>query len=576
VQVRQRRTTKPSYSCSAARLRLSLRVMEQFVQALKHDGFRGEVDSSDETRQLYSHDASLFEVIPQLVVSPMDSKDLQTLVKTVSTHKKLNHTLSITARSGGTCMSGGAINDSIIVDFSKHFTAIEEVTPSAARVQPGVFYRDFEPKTLEQKALMPSFPASRELCTIGGMVANNAGGEMSLEYGKTENFVTELKMVLADGKEYTFKPMTKAEVDQKRQQGDFEGEIYRDMYDLCVTRYEQIKAAKPRVSKNSTGYNIWDVYDRQTEMFDLTKLIVGSQGTLGMVTDVTFRLVPKRDFSGVLVCFLKDTSRLGEIINEVLKHKPATFESFDNYTLNLSIKFFPYFRKTLGLGALIKLGLQLLPDALILFKGIPKLVMLIEFTGTSQEEVDQKLANMKQALAPYKLEAAEEDNTPSKAWKFRIMRRESFNLLRKKVKDKHTAPFIDDLVVPPQFLPQFLPKLREIINKYKLMATVAGHMGDGNFHVIPLMKLEDPAERAKLLPAMKEVNELVLSYHGSLSGEHNDGLIRGPWLEQMYGADMVKIFKQVKQTFDPQNIFNPHKKTDSSWDYSFSHIRDHF
>src|SRR5690606_27025774 len=151
--------------------------------------------------------ASLFELVPQLVVSPQDSADLQTLVRAVAAEKKLNRSLSLTARSGGTCMSGGAINDSIIVDFSKHFTAIEEVTPASAHVQPGVFYRDFEPKTLERGAILPSFPASRELCTIGGMVANDSGGEMSLEYGKTENYVTELKMVLADGKEYTFKPL---------------------------------------------------------------------------------------------------------------------------------------------------------------------------------------------------------------------------------------------------------------------------------------------------------------------------------------------------------------------------------
>ena len=156
------------------------------------------------------------------------------------------------------------------------------------------------------------------------------------------------------------------------------------------------------------------------------------------------------------------------------------------------------------------------------------------------------------------------------------MRRQSFQLLRSKVKDKHTAPFIDDLIVRPEYLTEFLPKLRKIIDKYKLFATIAGHMGDGNFHIIPLMKLEDQKEREKLLPAMQEVNDLVLHYHGSLSGEHNDGLVRGPWLKNQFGPEVLNLFKEVKQIFDPDNIFNPHKKADADWDYSYSHIRDHF
>lgn len=144
------------------------------------------------------------------------------------------------------------------------------------------------------------------------------------------------------------------------------------------------------------------------------------------------------------------------------------------------------------------------------------------------------------------------------------------------MKDKHTAPFIDDFIVPPEHLTQFLPKLRKIIKKYKLFATVAGHMGDGNFHVIPLMKLEDPKDRKKILPAMKEVNNLVLKYGGSLSGEHNDGLVRGPWLKQMYGEEIYKLFQETKHIMDPQNICNPHKKANADWEYSFGHIREHF
>ena len=550
--------------------------MDEIIQKLKQLGFSGETDTVEETLEAYSHDASMFELKPKAVVMPRTAADVAKLVGLVAEQKKHYPDLSLTARSAGTDMSGGAINDSIIVDFNKHFGKIESVTSTSAHVQPGVFYRDFEPETFKHHALLPSFPASRELCTVGGMVNNNSGGEKSLEFGKTEDFVTQLQVVFADGKEYTVKPLDRRELVKKMAQKNFEGRLYKQTFDLIEKHYDEIKAAKPHVSKNSTGYNLWDVWDRETGVFDLTRLIVGAQGTLGFVTDIHFRLVPKTDFSGVLVCFLKNTDELGDIINSVMAHKPATFESFDNYTLNLSIKFFFYFHKTLGWAKLAKLGLQLVPDALILLRGIPKLILLIEFTGASQQEVDDKIAAMHADLKAFKLQAMEEDNTEAKAWKFRIMRRESFNLLRKKVKDKHTAPFIDDLVVPPPYLPEFLPKLRTIINKYKLMATVAGHMGDGNFHVIPLMKLEDPKERAKMTPAMKEVNELVLKYHGSLSGEHNDGLVRGPWLGQMYGPKMLKIFKEVKTIFDQDNIFNPHKKTDANWDYSYKHIRDHF
>jgi len=493
----------------------------------------------------------------------------------VSERKAAQPDLSITARSAGTDMSGGAINDSIIMDFNKYFTAITEVTPDSAHAQPGVFYRDFEKETLKQQRLMPSYPASRDLCTIGGMVNNNSGGEKSLEYGKTEDFVTELRVVFADGVERTVKPLNQQELTAKMMQQDFEGKVYKSIFDLIEANYDKIKAAKPQVTKNSTGYNLWDVWDRETKIFDLTKLIVGAQGTLGFVTDIHFRLVPTRPYTGLLVCFMKNIDPLGEIINKVLEHKPATFESFDDATLWLSIRFMPSFLKMLGVAGFIKLLISLIPDGIMLLRGVPKLILMIEFNGQTQQEVDDKINAMHAALKPYHM-AMERDDTAQKSEKFWLMRRYSFQLLRSKVKDKHTAPFIDDLVVNPPHLPQFLPEIRTIIKKYDLLATIAGHMGDGNFHIIPLMKLEDPSDRAKLLPAMKEVNELVLKYKGSLSGEHNDGLVRGPWLVQMYGQEMVDIFRQAKQIMDPQGICNPHKKANADWDYSFNHIRAHF
>lgn len=537
----------------------------------------GDVDNSPEKKKEFSHDASMFELVPEVIAAPKHSEDIQKLVRYVSQRKANNPDLSLTVRSAGTDMSGGAINTSIILDLKKYFTSIGEVSTTEASTQPGVFYRDFEAETLKQGVLMPTYPASRDICTVGGMVANNSAGERSLQFGSTEDFVNSLKVVFADGNEYDVRPLTLQELEVKMAQNDFEGNVYKQIFLLIEQNYDTIKAAKPNVSKDSTGYHIWDVWDRETKIFDLTRLISGSQGTLGIITDINLRLVPQPKHSGTLVVFLRKTDNLGTFINDVMAHNPATFEGFDSHTLLLSFRLFMSFHKRIGWARTIALAFRLIPNALMLLRGIPEMVMLIEFQDDDPDVVVKKVRDMRKALAPYKKEATFEENpTEKKAEKFWIMRRESFGLLRSKIKDKHTAPFMDDLVVPPEVLPQFLPEIRAIIKKYKLLATIAGHMGDGNFHIIPLMNIEKPEEKAKLEPAMKEINEIVLRYKGSLSGEHNDGMIRGPWLKDMYGPEVFSLFKKVKDIFDPANIFNPKKKTDSDWQYSMDNLRENF
>lgn len=554
--------------------------IQLFIDALEQAGFEGDIDTSDELLSEYSHDASMFELRPELVVAPKHTADIERIVTVAKQTKTTIKNLSLTARSAGTDMSGGAINESVIIDFKKYLTTIEHIGQKSAKVQPGVFFRDFDAQAKEQGVLMPTYPASRDLCTIGGMVNTNAGGEKSIEFGQTANFVNQLEFVFADGTARIVRPLKKAELDKKMQQKDFEGEVYRKVFKLVDTHYDEIKAAKPKVSKNSTGYNLWDIWDRETGVFDLTKAIVGGQGTLGFVTDIELRLTKARGEEGLLVIFVKDLQRLGELIETVVATKPSRFESFDDNTLLLSIRFMPYFLKFLGPVKFIHLLLSLIPDALLLLKGIPRLVLMVSIKGNDTEEIAAKIKSLRRTLEEkqqyYGISGFEEAPRERQGEKFWIMRRYSFQILRSKVKDKHTAPFIDDFVVNPEHLAEFLPKIRTIIKKYKLFATIAGHMGDGNFHIIPLMNIENKAERDTILPAMKEVNELVLSYGGSLSGEHNDGLIRGPWLEQMYGKNMLAHFKELKDIFDPKDLFNPHKKTDATWKYSTEHFRKNF
>lgn len=516
----------------------------------------------------YSQDASLFTVTPSLVVAPASVADLKKLVSYVSSQPA--GTLSLTARSGGTCMTGGPLSSSVVVDMNAHFTNIKEVTNETAVVEPGVFYRDFEKATLAKNRLMPSYPASRDLCTVGGMVANNAGGEKTLQYGKTERYVTRLKVILRDGNEYTLEPLQGKQLTEKLALQTFEGEIYRGVFNLVEKNFDRLQAGKPRVSKNSAGYALWNVWDKTT--FDLTKLFVGSQGTLGLITEITFRLVKPAPHTQMLVIFLRDFASLGNIIKTVLTYHPESFESYDKHTLQLALRFFPDILRRLPIKNIFTMAWQFLPEAkLILSGGLPNLILLAEFTGQDQAEVHGRAQAAQAALRQFNLKSRLTASA-SEATKYWTIRRESFNLLRHHIRRRRTAPFIDDVVVRPELLPEFLPRLSATMEKYNLLYTIAGHVGDGNFHIIPLMDVSDPATKQIIEKLSEEVYTLVFSYGGSMTGEHNDGLIRSPFLKDMFGPEIYSLFEETKHIFDPNNIFNPGKKVASSWEYAMSHL----
>lgn len=533
----------------------------------------GEVSSDTTTLKEFSHDASLFEVIPQAVAFPKNVKDLQALVNFVSENKKEHPNLSLTGRSAGTDMGGGSINDSIIVSFTKYFNQKPTIKDRIATTQPGVYYRDFEKETMREGLLFASYPASRGLCAMGGIVNNNSGGEKSLQYGKTEKFVRSIKVVLRDGNTYEFKKITEGSLEKKMAQKDFEGEIYRKMFKLINDNYDLIMEAKPQVSKNSAGYNLWNIWNKEEKTFDLTQLWVGAQGTLGLMTEADIELVPMHMHREMMVLFLHDLKHLGEIINLALPLKPESLESYDDNTLKLALKYFPEFAKQLGAKGFVGSGIAFFPEFLMVMRsGLPKLVLQVDFTGNDPEELRQKIATLKEKLAPLhpQLKVAIE----SQEEKYWLIRRESFNLLRKKIKNKHTAPFIDDFVIKPEHIAEIMPQVNEIIKKHKdFIYTVAGHVGDGNFHIIPLVDITKKHIREAIPVISKEVYELVIKYGGSITGEHNDGLVRTPYLKQMYGPKVYGLFEDTKKIFDPENIFNPRKKVGVTMDYSMEHLR---
>ena len=518
----------------------------------------GDVLTDAATRATYSRDTSLFEETPSVVVYPKDAQDAARAVRAVYNAKHSGHDVSITARSAGTDMTGGPLTRSVSLVFTKYMNRIFAVSKEQASAEPGVYYRDFEKATMKYGSLLPSYPASRELCAIGGIVANNSGGEMTLRYGKTNDYVHELNVVLSDGSMITTHPLSLEELHAKEELLTLEGKIYREVHELIDTHRDAIEAARPRVSKNSAGYALWNVMRGGT--FDLSQLIVGSQGTLAIVTKATLGLITPKQHRAMLVIFLSELATLPEIVHRVMRYEPEAFESYDDKTFALAVRFFPQIVSQFGLKEMLALGIAFLPEVgMVLSGGVPKLVLMAEFAEDTQIEADTKARDAHAALQglPIRAHTAGPGMASEKYW---IIRRESFALLRKNVKGLYAAPFIDDIVIPPDAYPVFLPKLTRLLSEYKLLYTIAGHIGDGNLHIIPLLDMKK-AESAKIISELTpRVYKLVVAHAGSITGEHNDGIIRTPYLTLMFGAHMIELFKEVKRIFDPLNILNPGKK----------------
>lgn len=555
-------------------------------------------DISIDSAELTSHstDWSLFKIMPDMVVYPKHARDLETLVSFVNEfNQSSTEKLSLTARAAGSGMSGGSLNHSIIVDVTKYMNKIIDVTPGdfgtqttrgdfsypisgKGTVQPGTKYIPFEKETLKYNMLMPTFPASRKLAAIGGMVANNGAGEKSLKYGQNKDFVESLKVILADGNEYTLAPMNYDELRQCIAEKNFLGMIANDIYELVKKDFDFIKSKKPITSKNAAGYLIWDIlnsdsisdFENGEGTFDLTKLIVGAQGTTGLISEVTYKLAPVEDKEEMIVSFVNDIHQLPKIVEVLKKHDLDTIELYDDNTFKIGVKFFGDFIKDKGFFQAIKYSIRFLPEFwMAMTGGVPKFIVLAESSDANADkvhaEVMAEFEDLKKEIPDLKSFIVK-GKASQKYWDFR---HDSFKLLtehsmksRAEGSGTRTAPFIDDIAVNPEYLPEYLPRLVKILDEYKdeFMYTIAGHLGNGNFHIIPLADMNKQQNKDHIVEISEKVYALALEYNGSITAEHNDGIVRTPFLPQMFGDEMMQVFTKVKNIMDPLNIFNPGKK----------------
>ncbi len=551
--------------------------------------FKGDIEIAEDVLKKYSTDWSLFSVPPTAVVFPKDEEDIKVLVKWIHEEKKKNPQLSLTVRSAGTDMTGGPLNTGVIIDVTRYLSGTSSISENVSdtpvshtytiaaevSVHAGTYYRDFEKVTLAKSYVMPAYPASKDMCAVGGMVGNNSAGERSLKYGQNKDFVRALKVVLRDGNAYDIHPLTKSQLDAKIAQGDFEGNLYKEAWELIRDNYEFIQSRRPITTKNSAGYLLWDVlqapsinaFVRGEGYFDMTKFFVGAQGTTGIITEVTYGLVPYESASDMLLIYIKDLATVPELVQVLMQSDVEMLEMYDDNTFKIGIKFFKDFLKDKGFFGSLRYILRFIPEAWsVLMHGVPKLIVMAEYVSNDTVTLREEVMKAQKSISHMNLHSRviTRDEGEEKFWDFR---HDSFKILtehstasRNAGVGTRTAPFIDDIAVNPEYLPEYLPKLIEILDEYKLVYTIAGHLGNGNFHIIPLMDMTLPENKKKIIEITDRVYTLALSYKGTLTAEHNDGIIRTPYLEQQFGSGMVALFEKTKKIFDPQNIFNPGKK----------------
>jgi FAD/FMN-containing dehydrogenase len=525
----------------------------------------GSVTDSKDARNYFATDGSVFTIMPSAVIYPQNTGDVQHTVAYAQSqsHKKTTK-FSLIARGKGTDQAGAALGDGAMVVFPAHMNGLVRMTKDTVTVQPGIIFGTLQKILHTHGRFLPFYPSSIDFATMGGAVANNTCGEMTYKYGSTADWVKSLKVVLDDGSVIETKRISKRELNRKKGLMTREGEIYRQVDGLLRDNHGLIQETAVKTTKNSTGYRLGAIRGKDGS-FDLSQLFIGAQGTLGIVTEITFKTAEYQQFTTLLVGYFDSLDKAGEAVLNLKKLQPAAIEVVDYYLLDFLRKNQPETIK------------GLVPEEL------PKIVILVEFDNQSHLRQNILRRRAERVLKKFATEQRWTQNprTEHRLWK---IRHSAAAVIWMNNGPKKALPIIEDGCVPVQKLPEFLENVYKILAKHKLEIAVWGHAGDANFHMQPFMDLSKANDRKKVFKVMDEFYGMVLEMGGTTAGEHNDGLLRAPYLKRVYGPEMYDLFKQIKKICDPNAIFNPRIKLDVTkkdlepllrHEYSMKHLYDH-
>lgn len=528
----------------------------------------GEVITAPDVRRYFSTDTSILEIAPAIVVYPRNENDIRKATRFTWQLAERGRVIPLTARGAGTDQSGGAIGRGVILAFPAHMNKVLELDTrsGAVTVEPGVNYGKLQQTLHTHGRFLPPFPASMEYSTIGGAIANNASGEKTVKYGSTKNFVDGLRVVLANGEVIETGRISKRELSKKMGLSTFEGEIYRSLDALIEENHDVIQGLKLDVTKNSAGYDLAAIKEKDGS-FDLTPLIVGSQGTLGIVTEAVLATEPYNPASTLIAAYIEDLKQAKEIVLELrkLSNMPCAIEIVDQHLLNF-------------LHAQNPNQLQGIIDP-----PFPQIVMLIEFDDDSIKAQKKMVKKASKILEKYgvKSKVATEAHEKEDLWK---VRHSAAAVMSYNQGGTKALPIIEDGIVPVDRFEEYLENVYAIFKHYNLQAAVWGHAGNANLHMQPFLDLSQVGDRQKVFRILDDYYNMVIELGGSTSGEHNDGRLRAPYLPKLYGTDAYELFRKVKAIFDPYGTMNPGVKIDVTLDdvkpllrneYTLSHLADH-
>jgi FAD/FMN-containing dehydrogenase/Fe-S oxidoreductase len=511
------------------------------IEAELEKRIEGDIHFDRYSRLLYSTDASIYQIEPIGVVVPRHKGDVQAVIEIAN---KLN--ISVLPRGGGTSLAGQTVGHSIVLDFSKYMQNVLEVNQEElwCRVQPGLVQDELNAYVRGMGLQFGPDTSTSNRATIGGMIGNNSAGAHSLTYGKTLDHVIELTVLLSDGSETVLKDLTSEAVEKKSRADTIEGRAYREVFRLAQQYKNEILARYPKIMRRVSGYNLDEFIKPQP--FNLSRMLVGSEGTLATIVEAKMRLVPKPKWTAMDVIHFNDDIEALESAQVVLQTRPYAMESTDKMVLNLARGNIEQSRK---------LGFV---------QGTPDSLLMVEYAGETEDEVRDQVHRLEEVRKREKIGyAGTLAFKPEEVKAIWGVRKAGLGLLLGIKGDKKPIAFVEDTAVEPAKLPEFIRRFKEVVARHDTVAGYYGHCSVGCMHIRPLINLKEDSEKTKMVSIANAIAELVLEFNGALSGEHGDGLARSHFNAKLYGPALYDAFRQVKRAFDPKNLMNPGKIVDA-------------